>query len=148
MKKKNSIIGKSKKILQKMYDGKKLNADDFSSEWQLTMVLNYLKDSGLIFFVWCLDKNENGLRIFSERITPQGIEVVESRKITRGDTKDIPKRKITRGDMNLSYSDYVVMAGDPKARFYEVFYKGNKIDDCRGVIRNSLRGVSEDEKKQ
>mgnify|MGYP001595635347 FL=1 len=40
------------------------------------------------------------------------------------------------------------MAGDREGRFYEIFYKGKKINDAIGVIRTTIKGVETDEKKQ
>ena len=57
------------------------------------------------------------------------------------------KQIIRKEDIVLSRKDYVVLAGDREGRFYEVFYKGKKINDCIGVIRTSIRGVETDEKK-
>ena len=54
---------------------------------------------------------------------------------------------IRKEDIVLSHKDYAVLAGDREGRFYEVFYKGKKIHDCIGVIRTTVRGVQQDEKK-
>ena len=57
-------------------------------------------------------------------------------------------RVIRKEDIVLSRKDYVVMAGDREGRFYEIFYKGKKINDVIGVIRTTIKGVETDEKKQ
>ena len=48
---------------------------------------------------------------------------------------------IRKEDIILSHRDYVVMAGEYEGKFYEVFYKGKKLNDCIGVIRTTIKGV-------
>lgn len=129
------ITKKARVILEKMHEGKKLDIGDFSSELEIRMVLNYLKDSHLIDFVWNLHPNENGLKILSERITPLGIKFIE-------ENPNVNVQVIRKEDIVLSHQDYVVMAGEPGSKFYEVFYKGKKIKDCRGVIRTKLKELN------